>query len=349
MSGGKIRVGIVGAGRMGITHYAIINSHPDVEVTAVAEPSSVMRLFLDKSVKAATYKDAEAMFDKQALDAILLCTPPGLNYGILTAAHRKGLHAFVEKPFLLSVREGEELAALFDGSRLVNQVGYVNRFNDVFVAVKRYLQEGLLGEILRFRSEMYSSTVIREEAGEGWRSSHAKGGGATYEMASHAIDLINFLFGAPDKVAGSRLTQVFSKNVEDVVSSTFAYKSGCTGALYVNWSDASFRKPTNKLEVFGRRGKILADQHGLKLFLDHDDPERGFKKGWNTLYITDVFNPVPFYVRGVEFTAQLYHFIEKIKAAEDRRTICSFADATATLAVIDEIFRDAAVIEKEMV
>ena len=63
------------------------------------------------------------------------------------------------------------------------------------------------------------------------------------------------------------------------------------------------------------------------------------RQGWNTLYITDIFKPVPFYVRGNEFTSQLYHFIDCIqnKTATNK---CSFQDGANTLEVIDQIFND---------
>jgi len=48
MSNDKIKVGIIGAGRMGITHHSIINSHPDVQVTAIADPSTVMNMMIEK-------------------------------------------------------------------------------------------------------------------------------------------------------------------------------------------------------------------------------------------------------------------------------------------------------------
>jgi predicted dehydrogenase len=344
MENGKIRLGIVGAGRMGVTHQSIINSHPDVEVVATADPSAVMNSLLEKYVKVRTYKDHTTLIAKERLDGLLVCTPPSINHEILVQACQKGLHAFVEKPFTLSAKQGAELARMYAERKLVNQVGYVNRFNDVFFKTKSLVDAGLLGKVVRFRSEMYSRTIIREQDDSSWRSSHANGGGAIYEMASHAIDLINFLFGRPDKVAGTSLSSVFSKNVEDVVSSSFIYRNGLSGSLYVNWSDESFRKPTNKLEVFGQRGKILADQHGLKIFLTQDNNEQGLKAGWNNLNITDVFSNVPFYVRGIEFTAQLYHFIDCIKST-GARTRCTFADATDTLSVIDDMFSDFASIE----
>jgi predicted dehydrogenase len=338
MTGSELKVGIIGAGRMGITHHCIVNSRPDVRVVAIADPSVLIGKLLGKYAGVSPYKDYQAMLEREPLDAVLVCTPPAHNADILRAVAAKGLHAFVEKPFTLSATSGEELARLFDGAALVNQVGYVNRFNDVFARVREMIEGGLLGRVVRFRSEMFSSTIVREQGEEGWRATHANGGGAIYEMASHAIDLIHFLFGRPDLVRGTTLSRVFSTAVEDVVSSNFLYRNGVGGSLYVNWSDASYRKPTNKLEIFGDGGRIQADQHGMKVYLKEPDPRFDLKAGWNQLYITDLYNNVPFYLRGVEFTAQLYDFVDCIR--EGRRARCTFADASDTLSVIDAMFSD---------
>ncbi len=334
----ELRVGIIGMGRMGVTHYSIINSRPDVTVAATADPSMLINKLLGKYAGVQAYKDYKALLSEAKLDAVLLCTPPAANPEILDAVAQRGLHAFVEKPFTLSAKSGGAIASRFEAAGLVNQVGYVNRFNDVFAKTKAMVEAGLLGRVHRFRSEMYSRTIIRPQGEEGWRSTHASGGGAIYEMASHAVDLINFLFGRPDLIKGTALTTIYSKAVEDVVSSTFLYRNGLSGTLYVNWSDASYRKPTNKLELFGEEGKILADQHGMKVFLKAERPDWNLREGWNQLYITDLFSNVPFYLRGIEFTAQLYDFVDAIR--EKRPTRCSFADATDTLRVIDDMFAD---------
>ena len=347
MATSTIRVGIVGAGRMGITHYSILNAHPDVSIVGVADTTAVVNSLLEKYLGVRTYRDYKELLENEALDAILVCTPPQLNCDILTHAHRKGIHAFVEKPLATSFEHGTRLADLYEARGLVNQVGYVNRFNDVFVRAKALIDAGIVGTVIRFRSEMHSRTIIREIIESGWRASRASGGGAIFEMASHAIDLAHFLFGSPRRVFGTYLSQAFSKHVEDVVSSSFLYESGLVGSLYVNWSDESYRKPTNKIEVFGKSGKLLADQHGLKLHLSAANAEHGFRAGWNSLYITDVFSSVPFFVRGIEFTAQLHHFVDCIKSGGSVRPRCTFRDAAATLAVIDRMFLDHQRIEAE--
>jgi len=335
----KVKLGIIGAGRMGITHYSIINSHPDVEVVAVADPSGLILSMIDKYLKIKTYKDYQTLLDEADIDAVLVCTPPNLHFPIVKIAAEKGLHAFVEKPFTTKFDEASELVRLYSGTKLVNQVGYVNRFNDVFVKVKELLEAGLIGKVIRFKSEMFSCTITNSDEGSGWRATREGGGGAVFEMASHAIDLVNFLIGKPDKITGSSLNQIYSKHVEDIASTTMLYENGISGTLYVNWSDTSYRKPTNKMEIFGLGGRILADQHALKIFLNEPNAQFNMRQGWNTLYITDIFRPVPFYVRGNEFTRQLYHFVDCIQGKVNEN-LCSFADGVATLKVIDELFKD---------
>ncbi len=334
-----IKLGIIGAGRMGITHYSIINSHPDVEIESVADPSALTLTMMSKYLPVKTYKDYNDLLEESSVDGILVCTPPNLHFPIIKKAAEKGIHVFVEKPFTTKYDEASELARLYSGTKLVNQVGYVNRFNDVFIKVKELLGAGLIGKIIRFKSEMFSCTITNNDEGSGWRATRESGGGAVFEMASHAIDLVNFLIGKPDKITGSSLNQIYSKNVEDIASTSMLYKNGISGTLYVNWSDTSYRKPTNKMEIFGLGGRILADQHSLKIFLNQPNEQFNMRQGWNTLYITDIFKPVPFYVRGNEFTRQLYHFVECIQG-KSTKNLCTFADGVATLEVIENLFND---------
>ncbi len=335
----KILLGIIGAGRMGITHYSIINSHPEVEIDSVADTSNLVLTMMNKYLQVNTFKDYNELLDNTKLNAVLVCTPPNLHFPIIKKTAQKGLHVFVEKPFTTKYTEASELEAIYANTKLINQVGYVNRFNDVFTKVKEYIDFGIIGKIIRFKSEMFSCTITQSDESSGWRASHDSGGGAVFEMAAHAIDLVNFLIGKPDKIVGSSLNQIYSKNVEDVVSSTFIYKSGISGTLYTNWSDTSYRKPINKIEIFGDGGRIMADQYALKIFMNKPNEKYNLREGWNTLYITDVFKPVPFYVRGNEFTRQLYHFIDCIQGKETTNQ-CSFADGTNTLEVIESIFND---------
>jgi scyllo-inositol 2-dehydrogenase (NADP+) len=340
-AGKALKAGIIGSGRMGITHLAILGRHPFVKVIAVADDSPLMtRVLTQFRPDIRLFGDYTKMLREMELDILLIATPPHLHAAMIDSALDARLSIFVEKPFTLSSTEARRLTARSREIPGTYQVGYVNRFNDMFFAAKRLIDQGLLGRLISFRSDMFGGTVTRSSGGSGWRGKREFGGGCLYEFGSHAIDLMVYLMGKPSRVTGSCLTPVFSSEVEDIVRTTAIYSSGLIGSITVNWSDGSYRKPTNKVEILGEGGKILVDQHELKIYLEKATSSR--PAGWSSTYITDCFTPVHFYVRGNEFTRQLYHFAERAQDA-GQPNLSGFADATATQDVIDMILADAGV------
>lgn len=334
-----LKAGFIGFGRMGITHFSILNSHPKVNIKAICDKSSTMMSIVKKYLDVETYSDYKKMLDNVELDFVVISTPSDSHTEVINAAIDRDIHVFVEKPFSLDSEQGRNTLTLLEPKRLVNQVGYVNRFNEVFVAVKDLLREGAIGEVKSFRSEMHGATVLKDSKG-GWRGKHKSGGGCMYEFASHCIDLSIFMFGKPHAISGSVLQSIYSTAVEDIVSATFDYGPRLKGDIFVNWSDPSFRKPANILTILGTRGKIVADKHAYKIFLTEADPRHGFDKGWNTRYITDFARSVRFYVRGNEFTTQLDYFIDCIENKQFEN-VASFAESLLTDQVIEEIIHDA--------
>ena len=226
------------------------------------------------------------------------------------------------------------MTVIGDG-KVVNQVGYVCRFNDVFMQVKALLDKKALGDLLIFKMEMNGPTILKD-ARNGWRSKKAEGGGCLYDFSSHSIDLINYLVGAPDRVIGTVLQSIHSIGVEDALCSTLVYESGLRGNLLCNWSDASYRKPAYRFEVLGKNGKIIADLHAYKAFFREDPAIDGFTDGWNQKYVTDFVKPVRFYVRGFEFTRQLDYFVECVR---DKRSaaMCTCEHGFQTDVLIERI------------
>ena len=84
---------------------------------------------------------------------------------------------------------------------------------------------------------------------------------------------------------------------------------------------------------------MIVNEHSIKIFLNEENQDEKFQKGWNTLYITDVFRNVPFYVRGNEFTRQLYDFADSV-AGKKVEALCTFKDGVKTLDVIEKMFAD---------
>ncbi|MAF83648.1 MAG: hypothetical protein CL797_06040 [Chromatiales bacterium] len=324
---------------MGITHFSILNCHPDVRIVAVCDQSKMLLNVLKKRVDVAVYTDMSQMFEEANLDLVIISTPTSSHSEIVQLAIASNCHIFVEKPFSLTPAQGEQALSLLDGQQLVNQVGYVNRFNEVFVEVKRLITQGVIGDIQTFNSEMYGATVLKD-AKSGWRGTTNLGGGCMYEFASHCIDLVVYLIGSPDKVVGSVMQSIFSAGVEDLVTSTFVYDNGCSGTISVNWSDETFRKPANIFTIIGSKGKIIADKHEYKIYLKQEDISNNYQKGWNTRYITEFSKPVRFYVRGNEFTSQLDNVIDCIKNKRIEN-VCDFSEAIKTDRIMADIRQDA--------
>ena len=207
---------------------------------------------------------------------------------------------------------------------LVTQVGYVNRFNEVFMEVKRLIDDGVIGDVVNFSSEMYGATVLKDSKSS-WRGSRKTGGGCMYEFASHCIDLVVYLLDRPDSVSGSVLQSIYSSEVEDLVSSTFIYNKGFSGTVMSNWSDDSVQKADEYREDHWDQGQDCCRQACLQALSQAGRPENGFDEGWNTRYITDFAKSVRFYLRGNEFTRQLDYFIDCIEG-KSTENVASFAE-----------------------
>ena len=334
-----LKTGFIGFGRMGITHFSLLNNHPSLDAAAVCDSSDIMMNILRRYIPINTYGDYKKMMDEESLDCVFISTPTDSHADIIKEALDRNIHIFTEKPFTMTREEGEGILRQLEGKNIVNQVGYVNRFNEVFMEVRKLIDSGIIGEIKSFSSEMYGATVLKDVKSS-WRSKRMTGGGCMYEFASHCIDLTIYLMGQPDKVTGSVLQNVYSSGVEDVVKSTFIYTKGYSGNIMVNWSDEAYRKPANIVKIFGTKGKIIADKHAYKIYLRQPATNDGLSAGWNTRYITDFAKGVRFYVRGNEFTRQLDYFIDCIEKGI-YNNLSSFSEAHKTDIVMDEITRDA--------
>ena len=334
-----LKGGIIGFGRMGLTHFSILNNHPEVQFVAVCDASKLMRKNVSQFLKLKAYDDYVKMLEQEALDFVIVATPTSMHAEVVELAIEKRIHTFVEKPFTLNPNEGKRLVEKVEKTDLVNQVGYVIRFNDVIREVKRLVDSGAIGDLYFFKMEMLAPTIL-QKVKSGWRSKRSQGGGCLYDFASHGVDLINYIVGEPKGVTGTILQNIYSEGVEDLVKTNFIYDDHLNGTLFVNWCDASCRKPMYRLELYGGNGKIIADLHAFKVFFNNEPDNDPYKKGWNIRYITEFFKPVRFYVRGLEFTRQLDYFIQGI-TTKRKENVCSFKEGLGADIVMEKITLDA--------
>jgi len=157
-----------------------------------------------------TYRTLQELLADPAVELVVVNTPNYTHYEYTKSALLAGKHVVVEKPFVVTVAEGEELIALAKQQNKVLSVYHNRRFDSDFRTIREILQEGWLGTIVeaefhydRYKPEL-SPKVHKETPGPGT--------GALYDLGSHLIDQALTLFGMPHAVfADIRIVRPLSK------------------------------------------------------------------------------------------------------------------------------------------
>lgn len=334
-----MRVAVIGLGKMGISHLAMVRALDGVEVVGVVDSNRYLLGILQKYAGLNTYASTEKLLEAEQVDAAIVATPSKLHYPLVKQLLEANVAVFCEKPFTLKGAHGDELVALAQRRGLVTQVGYHNRFVGAFAEAKRLLEAGAIGRVTRGMAEAHGPVVLRPQGGT-WRSKSTEGGGCLYDYATHPLNLITWYLGQPEGVGGTVLNRVFSAEIDDEVSSSLYYPAGGTVSVSVSWSDESVRKMTTRITLWGTTGRIFADRQEIQVYLrDTANIPPGYQPGWNVRYTTELTEPVDFYLRGEEYTAQLAHFVQRVAAGETDG-INTFASAAETDKLIERMIED---------
>jgi predicted dehydrogenase len=302
---------IFGFGRMGLTHYAILNQlQPDVRFVFV-DPNYKVNYFARRSLNINIVRSAEAL--NCSFDHALICTPPIAHAGLLKWCVTENIpNIFVEKPF----------GGLYDDMMSISGnsnnifVGYVLRFNPIIQYVKKHID---VNQIYKVEGNYFSNTI--EKKPTGWRNSPYSG--VSNEVGSHVIDLCVYLFGLQSpKILASSKTSVIS-DVDDIVVASFEENS-ISYFFNFDWVNKQYRKPVFEFTV------SLTD--GSQYKFDQQKIEN-FKNGEiiSSLSAVDLVENIPYYLRGVDFTLQMEDFID------GKKTVATAHDALITRNVLSLI------------
>ena len=329
MSEQKLKLAVVGLGKMGLSHFAIVNAHPEVSAIA-CDGSGFMVDALSRNIAAPVFRDFDEMMTREAPQAVVIATPSKLHAPMARRALEAGAHVFCEKPFCLDWQDSEALAQLAADRGLVAQVGYHYRHVGAFQEMKRLVAAGAIGRITHVLAEAYGPVVLRAKR-QTWRSQKSEGGGCLYDYAAHPLNLLNWFFGTPAQVTGSVMASVFSEEIDDEVFATLRWTDGPTAQLSVNWSDESHRKMTTRISLIGTNGRLFADRQECQAYLR--SPVAGlpdYAPGWTVKYTTELTRDRWFYLRGEEYSAQIDEFVAAIRAGEGAARENGFASAAET-------------------
>ena len=311
-----MKILIYGFGRMGLTHFSILNGlNPDLDFSVI-EPNKILRKILQKNINAKFYADDSSL--KQAFDITLITTPPSIHLQLLEKSINRGdKKIFVEKPFggytntnLNNIPESNSI-----------HIGYVLRFNPCIQWVKTNINPL---DIKSIHGQYLSNTI--EKKPTGWRNGSFSG--VLNEMGSHVIDLIQYIVGNDHMEVLSSKKESIVSDIDDIVEATLKTKNDISISMYFNWVKKEIRKPVFGIEVQMKDGsKYSIDQQQINKYSSTGD-------FIEKVAVTDLAKPVPFYLRGVDFTDQMLDLLG------DNKIMASINDALAVNTLMEKILNN---------
>jgi predicted dehydrogenase len=257
----NVRWGIIGVGDV-----CEKKSAPSMSLIENSELVAVMRRHGEKAADFAHrhgvprwYDNAESLINDPEVNAIYIATPPHMHAYYTEGAARAGKPVYVEKPMAKSHGECLKMIETCHNHDVPLFVAYYRRALPNFLKIKALIEEGAIGAVRAVQINLYQSIEANliADSEENWRvNPDIAGAGYFYDLASHQLDFLDFLFGPVKQVAGFALNQGGLYAAEDVVTGSFVFKSGIagSGAWCFTTSKISEKDMTT---IIGSHGQIM--------------------------------------------------------------------------------------------
>lgn len=252
----KVRFGFLGMGKIAMSnHIPALKALADrAEITAAYDP--VPGKVQSQSAIAGISPRvcaSEAELLASDIDAVIIATPNALHYPQTIAALKAGKHVLVEKPMSFTSAQADEMIDLSLEKGLVLQVNQSRRYNSLLHVIKKEIDNGLIGDILHFRSQrtMTRSPEMGWSPGAYWFIDPAFEGSLVGDIAVHMSDSMDWFCGKTASL--SAVTRKRNRQVEDEVFAMFNYENGAIGTMELSWNfPTGFRTD----EIYGTKGTL---------------------------------------------------------------------------------------------
>ena len=143
----KVKVGVVGVGRMGTYHVGILAELPDIELTAVVDTDSNNLKAIEKNYGTPGFNNHKDLYGK--VDAAVVAVPTGLHYPITKDLLSAGIHVLLEKPCTRDLDQARELFQIAEDKGLTLHIGHVERFNGAVQELHKIVDSPIFVECKR--------------------------------------------------------------------------------------------------------------------------------------------------------------------------------------------------------
>jgi len=287
-----VRAAVVGLGKMGVAHTAVLSMIPNCEVVGLADHHAPLgKTVRGMGYEAPFFSTAEKMLAVTRPDAVFVCTQQDAHQPIAKLAIEAGAAVFVEKPLAHTLAAAESLAALSAGSGLPISCGYTLAYLPVFARAREAV--AAIGELRQARSSMNLSQVFGPR--QGWMYNPARsGGGVVANISSHLLFLLEWYLGTPVEVRAT--WKKLYGAVEDELHAMMTLPGGAEVGFDSSWSVPGYPLSAVVIEMDGENGKLLVSNDALEL--DLHAPRAGWPAGHTLERHADLPQPGRFDVNG---------------------------------------------------
>ncbi|MEI6025577.1 MAG: Gfo/Idh/MocA family oxidoreductase [Betaproteobacteria bacterium] len=250
-----VRVGVVGYGWWGKTIARQIAASPWLSLAAVAEThDATRRSMADDPVLAgvAVHDSVQSLIQLPGLEAVILCTPHEQHAQQIVAAAETGLHVFCEKPLCLTLADARRAVNACGKRGLVLGIGHERRFEPEVVALRRMIEDGVLGTVLQIEAN-FSQDKFFALPKDNWRLSnqHAPVGPLT-ATGIHLVDLSIAVLGPCESVWARLATLGSDFENGDTLAIMMAFPQGANAMI-----SAVLATPfEGRFAVYGSKGWV---------------------------------------------------------------------------------------------
>jgi predicted dehydrogenase len=256
----EVRWGIIGVGDV-----CEVKSAPSMQKIPHSSITAVMRRDGRKAADYARrhgvpkwYDDADALLSDPDVNAIYIATPPGPHAELTLKAASYGKPVYVEKPM---ARTYSECLSMIEACRKAGVplfVAYYRRYLPAYLKIRELVQTGAIGDILKVDIRLHrpANPVVDANLSHNWRVNPGiAGDGYFYDLASHQLDFLDFLFGAAVSAHGYAVNKAGLYESSDLITATVRYPDDIL--MTGSWCFASPKNDTcDETVITGTRGMI---------------------------------------------------------------------------------------------
>ncbi len=344
------KIGIIGCGGIAHAHAnAYLTQGERIVFTACCDlDAERAKSFAEEFGFERYYTDCYEMMEKEDLDCVSICTWNKSHAECAICAMRGGADVLSEKPMAMNAAEAQEMLEVSKETGKLLQVGFVRRFGKDCETMKRFIDEGCIGDVYYAKAD-----YIRMD---GWPGSwfgdkEYAGGGPLIDLGVHSIDLVRYLAGNPKPVSAFGVTyanigpnralnlkkdymaretkQQFKFDVEDMASAMIRFDNGLTLHLETSYN-------LNKNEIEDRRSVTLFGTQGGATM----EPELILNSRLAGMYTQHrpMGLPLGFDFSG-SFANEIHHFLNTVEGKEECRA--TMEDGLWLMKILDAIYESA--------